>query len=385
MSGIYLHIPFCKKACTYCNFHFSTNLKLVDEVLQAMQKELIDRKDYLTEPINTIYFGGGTPSILHSHQLNILLQTIHKNYAVNPKAEITIEVNPDDINSIYINELKEVGFNRVSMGVQSFNAAELEFMNRSHTAQQSLQSMQLIANAFENYSIDLIYGSHLNSHQVWQQNVQTALQFKPPHISCYALTVEDKTKLNSIIKKDKTLLPLPDIQAQQFEWLMAELKEAGYLHYEVSNFALPNFKSKHNSAYWQAKHYLGVGPGAHSFNSVSRSWNIANNSLYAKAVIQNGNYNEIEWLTLTEQQNEHIMIAIRTAKGIDLKQYEENWGVNEKEVLLLKAKSWIDKNLLQLKEDNLCVTQKGFLFADGIAADLFKLNPAFFKGEKKSH
>lgn len=385
MSGIYLHIPFCKKACTYCNFHFSTNFKLVDDILKAIHKELIDRKHYLSDSINTVYFGGGTPSVLNKHQLNQLLQTIKNNYNLNPKAEITIEVNPDDINSIYINELKEVGFNRVSMGVQSFNAAELEFMNRSHTAQQSLQSMQLIANAFENYSIDLIYGSHLNSHQVWQQNVQTALQFKPPHISCYALTVEDKTKLNAIVKKDKSLLPQPDIQAQQFEWLMDELNEAGYLHYEVSNFALPNFESKHNSAYWQGKHYLGVGPGAHSFNSVSRSWNVANNILYTKAVMLNDSYNEIEWLTPTEQQNEHIMIAIRTAKGIDLKQYEENWGANAKDVLLLRANSWVNKNLLQLKGDNLCVTQKGFLFADGIAADLFNQTPIFFKGEKKSH
>jgi oxygen-independent coproporphyrinogen-3 oxidase len=259
------------------------------------------------------------------------------------------------------------------MGVQSFNEEELVFMNRSHNALQSLQSMQLIANEFDNYSIDLIYGSHLNSNEVWHQNVQTALQFKPPHISCYALTVEEKTKLKAIIKKDKSFLPKPEIQAQQFEWLMNTLQKAGYHHYEVSNFALSNLESQHNSAYWQGKHYLGIGPGAHSFNSVSRSWNISNNNLYTKAVLNNvTSYTEIEWLTPKEQQNEYIMIAIRTAKGIDLEVYQSKYGVLEKEALLFKATSWIDKNLLQLKQNTLCVTPKGFLFADGIAADLFK-------------
>lgn len=371
MSGIYLHIPFCKKACTYCNFHFSTNLTLVNEVLQAMHKELVDRKEYLTQTINTIYFGGGTPSILNKHQLNELLQTIKNNYSLNPEAEITIEVNPDDINSTYIKEIRALGFNRVSMGVQSFNKEELEFMNRSHTAIQSLQSMQLIAENFDNYSIDLIYGSHLNNNEVWQQNVQTALQFKPPHISCYALTVEEKTKLHSITGKNKSLLPKPEIQAQQFEWLMDELQKAGYHHYEVSNFALPNFESKHNSGYWQSNHYLGIGAGAHSFNGVSRSWNVANNSLYAKAVMQNASYNEVEKLTITQQHNEHIMIAVRTAKGIDLNLFEEKWGANLKNELLQKTNSWIHKNLLQQVDNRICVTQKGFLFADGIAADLF--------------
>ncbi len=338
-----------------------------------MQKELVDRKDYLTQPITTIYFGGGTPSILSSQQLHALLQTIYTNYNVNKDAEITIEVNPDDIHLNYINELKHVGFNRVSMGVQSFNEEELLFMNRSHTAEQSLKSMQLIASAFSNYSIDLIYGSHLNSFEVWQQNVHTALQFKPPHISAYALTVEEKTKLHYITQHNNALLPQQEIQAQQFEWLMEALQQAGYLHYEVSNFALPNFESKHNSAYWQAKHYLGIGPGAHSFNTISRSWNVANNSLYTKAVIENVDYNETEYLTSIEQHNEYIMIAIRTVKGINLNDYENKFGQENKKVLLHKAQPWMNKNLLQLKENILCVTNKGFLFADGIAADLFSI------------
>lgn len=343
-------------------------------VLQAMQQELVDRKHYLTSPIHSIYFGGGTPSVLNQQQLYQLLQTIYLNYTVNAHAEITIEVNPDDINASYITELKQSSFNRVSMGVQSFNDEELRFMNRSHNAQQSLQSMQLIANQFENYSIDLIYGSHLNNHNIWQQNVHTALQFKPPHISCYALTVEEKTALHHITQKNKLLLPQPEIQAQQFEWLMNALPKAGYTHYEVSNFALPNFESKHNSAYWQGSHYLGIGAGAHSFNDNSRSWNVANNSLYANAVLQQSSYSETEWLTPTQQLNEHIMVAIRTAKGIDLNVFEEKWGKEQKETLVKQAKPWIEKNLLQQNDTCLCVTQKGFLFADGIAADLFSVN-----------
>lgn len=356
----------------------------MDELLQVMQKELVDRKDYLTLPVNTIYFGGGTPSILTKQQLQGLLETIYKNYKIATDIEITLEVNPDDINSTYIKEIKELGFNRVSMGVQSFNDAELQFMNRSHTAKQSLESMQLITKEFENYSIDLIYGSHLNSNSIWQQNVQTALTFKPPHISCYALTVEEKTKLHHLTQKNNSLLPKPEIQAQQFEWLMEVLQTNGYQHYEVSNFALPFFESKHNRAYWQGKHYLGVGAGAHSYNSESRSWNVPNNSLYTKGVLQNASYNEVEWLTPTQQLNEHIMIAIRTAKGIDLDVFEEKWTVEFKNNLLNKAKPWISKNLLQLKDNRLCVTQKGFLFADGIAADLFFLTPDLPKEEKKT-
>jgi oxygen-independent coproporphyrinogen III oxidase len=326
MAGIYIHIPFCKQACHYCNFHFSTTHHQIPQVVNAIAKEAFLRKNYITESIDTIYFGGGTPSILNTTDIAFLLDEINKNFVVNPQAEITLEANPDDITEQNLLAWKHIGINRFSLGIQSFIDEELQWMNRSHNAHQAKQCIELIKKHFYNYSIDLIFGSQLLSNEQWIANIETALSFHPPHLSCYALTVEEKTTLGKKVAQ----LKQPNIdnnkQAEQFEILMQQLETAGYQHYEISNYAQPNFESKHNSSYWKGKHYLGLGPSAHSFNGNSRSWNIANNALYVAGIENNQTVLETEILTTTQQLNEHIMIALRTALGINLSSIHQQFG-----------------------------------------------------------
>jgi oxygen-independent coproporphyrinogen III oxidase len=371
MAGIYIHIPFCKQACHYCNFHFSTTHQQIPQVVNAIAREATLRKDYITETVDTIYFGGGTPSILNTNDIAFLLDKIKKNYTVNPQAEITLEANPDDITEEKLLAWKQIGINRFSLGIQSFIDEELKWMNRSHNSNQAQQCIHLINKHFNNYSIDLIFGSQLLTNEQWLQNIETALSFNPPHLSCYALTIEEKTALGKKVEQKKQANIDNTKQAEQFEILMQKLAAAGYNHYEISNYAKPNFESKHNSSYWQGKHYLGLGPSAHSFNEISRSWNMANNALYVAGIESNQSVLEKEILTPTQQLNEYIMIALRTSQGIHLDTIQEKFGSNILTELNKNLSSWIQSNHLLQVQQQIQLTQKGKLFADAIASDLF--------------
>ncbi len=373
MAGIYIHIPFCRKACHYCNFHFSTSLQSLEKMVEALQVEARLRKSYINQPVETIYFGGGTPSLLSVNHLKSIISTIYTNYNVSSTTEITLEANPDDIDALTLRSWKEAGINRLSIGIQSFFDDELQWMNRNHTAQQSLKCIkQAQDNGFENISIDLIYGTPSLTEQQWIQILQTATSLNIPHLSCYALTVEEKTALSEMIKKKKSSPVNTDSQAEQFLKLIDFLTMKGYEHYEISNFSKPEWRSKHNTSYWLGKTYLGIGPSAHSFNKTSRQWNIANNALYIKAIQQKEIPYTIEQLTLTQQLNEYIMISLRTMEGLDLNYVVNNWGkeyaiILKEHIPLLQQNGWIEKNL----SNKIILSLQGKLKADGIAAMLF--------------
>lgn len=374
MAGVYIHIPFCKQACHYCDFHFSTSRQQEEAVLAAMQREIILRKDFLSAPVSTIYFGGGTPSLLSSESIAYLLSTIHQHFSINADPEITLEANPDDVSPASALAWKKAGINRISLGVQSFRNEWLEWMNRAHHAEQSFQAIKdLQAAGFDNISIDLIFGMPEQTLEAWKEEIQTALQFGIPHLSCYALTPEPKTALWHMIESGKTLQIDSDLQASMFLQLMENLEQAGYEHYEISNFALPGKRSRHNSAYWKRIPYLGIGPSAHSYNGEERMWNIKNNSLYQKAIKEDRLPLTSEKLSPAENWNESIMIALRTTEGIDLKEVEKRWGKKEVDQLLQDADVKRERQLIQLQDNHLRLTREGKLLADQIAADFFKV------------
>lgn len=372
MAGIYIHIPFCKQACHYCNFHFSTSLQSLPEMVDAIGREAILLKDYLTEPVSTIYLGGGTPSLVSPKQLLELMQCIRGHYQVQSDAEITLEANPDDVTENRVSGWKEAGINRISMGIQSFFEDDLLWMNRAHYATQAIQSIQIVREkGIENISIDLIYGSPGLSDEKWEQNLSTAISLQIPHISCYALTVEPKTALAAMITKGQKKDVDPEKQASQFSILTNRLKKAGFEHYEISNFALPGFRSKHNSSYWQGKPYLGLGPSAHSFNGVSRQWNIANNAIYLNGIGKGLPQFELEVLTATQQLNEYTMTSLRTLEGISLQKVASHWGEDKKNKMVEAAKKHGERGHLLIDEKVIRLSDKGRFLADGIAADLF--------------
>lgn len=371
MAGIYIHIPFCKQACHYCNFHFSTNHTLLPVMVDAIIKEASLNKNYLAETVETIYFGGGTPSLCSVEAIEKMIAHFKQVFTVDDNAEITLETNPDDITPEKLIVWKSIGINRLSIGIQSFVEADLQWMNRAHNSQQSIDSLTLIQQYFDNVTIDLIYGTPTLSNEEWIQNIDTALSFNIPHISCYALTVEPKTALEKLIEKNKLANVDAEKQAEHFEILVNKLIEAGFEHYEISNFAKPGFRSKHNSSYWQGKHYLGLGPSAHSFNGISRQWNISNNALYLKSIKQNSIPFEIEILTKEQQLNEYIMTALRTTEGISLEKIEERFGAAEEAQLLQRAANFLNNQQLIITNNSLKLSPKAKFLADGIAADLF--------------
>ena len=372
MAGIYIHIPFCKKACHYCNFHFSTSTKLIEPLVDCIIKELELRKNDTQEIIETIYFGGGTPSILTTIQIEQILKAVYNHYSVSEEAEVTIESNPDDIVEDKLQQWKWMGVNRLSIGIQSFREEDLLWMNRAHNAEQAFNCVKLAqANGFNNITIDLIYGVPNLSDEHWIQNIKTALSLNVPHISCYALTIEPKTALDKLIKTNKKEPVDADKQAAQFNILMDELNKAGFEHYEISNYALPGFRSKHNSSYWQGKHYIGIGPSAHSFNGSSRQWNVANNALYVQSINNNTLPSEIEVLSINEQYNEFVMTTLRTIEGIDLYKLELHFGKEKLTQTLYEINKWIDRGLAIHQNNHIILTQQGKLMADGIASDLF--------------
>ncbi|MEO6454702.1 MAG: radical SAM family heme chaperone HemW [Ginsengibacter sp.] len=373
MSGIYFHIPFCKQACHYCNFHFSTSLLYKNEMLAAIQKEInLTASFSLNKKINTIYFGGGTPSLLSTAEIQKLLREIKGIYSVDKSAEITLEANPDDINENKLYEWRAAGITRLSIGIQSFKQKDLEWMNRTHNAEQALQSLTLVKSAgFTNYSTDLIYGTPGLDDDEWQDNIKTLIAHKVPHISCYALTVEPATALQKmIIQKTKENID-PEKQARQFLILIKLLENAGYEHYEISNFALPGYRSKHNSSYWQGELYLGIGPSAHSFFGNVRRWNISNNALYIKSIESNIIPFEEENLSITQQLNEYIMTSLRTMEGLNLDFVKRKFGEDKSLILENQSKKYQENLKLKFIDNTLILTKEGKLFADGIAADLF--------------
>jgi len=376
LSGIYIHIPFCKQACHYCNFHFSTSLQLKDELIAALVKEIqlttTNAANTGKEFCETIYFGGGTPSILSIDDLLMIMDAIHNKFLIAPDAEITFEANPDDITPAKLKLWKQAGINRFSVGIQSFLEQELIWMNRAHTSAESIQCIDAIKEAgFTNYSIDLIYGSPLLSDEDWMKNVQTVIEKDIPHISCYALTVEPKTALDKMIAQHKKAPVDAEKQANQFLFLMDWMEQAGYEHYEISNYAKPGMRSRHNSSYWQGKHYYGFGPSAHAFDGKTRRWNIANNALYIQALKKNTIPFEEELLTDIQQLNEYIMTALRTIEGVDLEKISTIYGKKIGNELRIAGNKYIQTKRLENKNDRLILTKEGKLFADGIAADLF--------------
>ncbi|HVE61762.1 MAG TPA: radical SAM family heme chaperone HemW [Chitinophagaceae bacterium] len=369
-----MHIPFCKQACHYCNFHFTTSLFHKNELVTALLKEIEMQKDFFEgEKINTIYFGGGTPSLLPIADCRLLIDAVHQNFNVATDAEITLEANPDDINAAKLSGWKETGINRLSIGIQSFFEEELKWMNRAHTAEQARESLQLAIKEFDNITIDLIYGSPLLTDEMWKQNIQTAIQYDIPHLSCYALTVEEKTPLIKLIHLNKTTAVDSDKQAGQFLLSMQWLRAAGYEHYEVSNFAKTGYRSRHNSSYWKGDKYLGIGPSAHSYNGFARQWNIANNQQYIASITAGALPIETEVLTPANQLNEYIMISLRTTEGINMEHIEKNWGGEMKKTITQQLLPYLDRGLVRPTATGVQLTDEGMLRADGIAAHLFKI------------
>ncbi|MEL6970186.1 MAG: radical SAM family heme chaperone HemW [Bacteroidota bacterium] len=376
MSGLYLHIPFCRQACHYCNFYFSTSLKYKEEMVAAIAKEIRLRKNYLPdEPLQSVYFGGGTPSLLSATDLDILFKAITDSFQIKDDAEITLEANPDDISPLRLRDWYYSPINRLSIGIQSFVETDLRYMNRAHSAKEAEYCIHMAQMAgFSNLTVDLIYGTPGLSDENWKANVQKLIDASVPHISCYALTVEPKTALAHQVKVG-TSPPVDEEQAaRQFELLMQWLTDAGYLHYEISNFALPNKMAVHNSNYWRSEPYLGVGPSAHSFNGSSRQWNVANNAAYMKALQEtpsaadfSGKLYEEEQLSPADRYNEYVMTGLRTSWGVDLNKIDEPFRRH----FLTKIHHYIDDKLINKNNNNYSLTPQGRLLADRIASDIF--------------
>ncbi|SHI98079.1 radical SAM family heme chaperone HemW [Flavobacterium haoranii] len=375
MSGIYIHIPFCKQACHYCDFHFSTSLKKKEEMVLALAKEIQMRKDELgNEVVATIYFGGGTPSILSVEEIQFLIDEVYKNFDVIKNPEVTLEANPDDLSDEQIIKLSNTQINRLSIGIQSFFEDDLKLMNRAHNAEEAKRCLETATKYFDNITIDLIYGIPNMSNERWLQNIETALSFGIPHISSYALTVEPKTALDKFIKKGLVKQPDDEVAQEHFHILVNRLQEEGFVHYELSNFGKTDYFSKNNSAYWLGKKYIGIGPSAHSYDGINRSWNIANNTLYIKSIQENQLPSETETLTTVDRYNEYIMTGLRTIWGVSLERIEKEFGPKYLEYLNLQSQKFIQDELLFVKNGILKTTQKGKFLSDGIASDLFLLN-----------
>lgn len=374
MAGIYIHIPFCKQQCSYCDFHFSTTFtEYRTKMIEAIVQEISMRKAYLNnQEIESIYFGGGTPSLLREDELQLIIQTIVSLFQVSQGAEITLESNPDDISEASLKSWKEAGINRLSIGIQSFKASDLNWMNRAHNVEEAENCVSLAMSfGFENLTVDLIYGLPDLTNAEWEQHILKTISMGVTHISAYCLTVEEKTALNTLVKKGTIVPASEETQSEQFEILVKTLAKHGFEQYEVSNFCKPNHEALHNSNYWKSKHYLGVGPSAHSFNGFSRSWNVRNNQAYMNAVAQGNSFSETEILSPEDQLNEILLTGLRTKFGVSISRMNA--------IIQLDSDFWNQVfefkklGLLIQKDDLLQLTEKGFLQADRIASDLFIL------------
>ncbi len=374
MAGIYVHVPFCRKACIYCDFHFSTALAAKSDMVAAIVKEIALRRTYLDdEVLNSLYFGGGTPSLLDQVELEQIMEAVHKNFRFAEGAEITLEANPDDLNRDKLDTLKKAGVNRLSIGVQSFREADLAFMNRTHKAGEAITAIkQAQDTGLDNISIDLIYASPGLTDMDWLANMEQAIALEVPHISAYSLTVEEKTVLAHKIRKGE-VQAVADETAQRHFLMLERLHEAGFEHYEVSNLARKGREAVHNSNYWSGKTYLGIGPSAHSFNGNSRQWNVAKNAFYIKALRQGIPCWEKEDLSLKDQYNEWVMTQMRKKKGVFLEELETRFGKSMKAYFLKEAASEIGKGNVLLEEGLVHIPQDRRFYTDGVAASLFYL------------
>jgi len=378
LAGIYIHIPFCKQACHYCDFHFSTSIKKKEELLSALKTELVLRKHELhDQTVETIYFGGGTPSLLSIDELHKLIDFIFKNYEVSKNPEITLEANPDDLVSVQaqsktiFEKYLDIGINRLSIGIQSFFEDDLKSMNRAHSANEAKECLENATKYFDNITIDLIYGIPNMSLEKWNDNLRSTFNFGINHISAYALTVEPKTALDIFIKKGTYPSLNDDLALKHFNLLVSETEKKGFVQYEVSNFGKPGYFSKHNTSYWQGKPYLGIGPSAHSFNGKRRSWNVSNNTKYIQSISQHELPSEMEDLSGKEMFNEYVMTGLRTIWGISLDKIKIEFGSEYIESLEISAEKYIKDGLLFKENQILKTTNKGKFLADGIASDLF--------------
>lgn len=374
MAGIYLHIPFCKQACTYCNFHFSTSLRQKEDLLKAMMQELQMQQNYLQgQTIETIYFGGGTPSLLTADEINRLYDEIQKYYHIGEIKEFTLEANPDDLTGQYLKSLRGTAVNRFSIGVQSFRDSDLKYMNRAHSASQADYAIKAAQDAgFANITIDLIYGTPGLGDKDWKANLAKVKELQLPHFSSYALTVEEGTALHHNISKKKAAPVDAEQAAQQFEILMEHAELMGYEHYEISNLATPGNYAVHNTNYWRGHHYLGIGPSAHSYDGRNRRWNIANNALYIKSILGDHKLSyEEEQLTPIQRLNEYIMTSLRTMWGLDMNKIAHEWSEDFVRDIEKNAEEFLDKKQMVIQDHKIILTPRGKLFADRIAGELF--------------
>lgn len=372
MSGIYIHIPFCKKACHYCNFHFSTNQNSKSSFIKAVCQELKLRSyEYSSKEIQTIYFGGGTPTVLEVSELSIILDVIYDIYNVSSNPEITLEANPDDLDSETIIAISKTQINRLSIGIQSFHESDLVAMNRAHDSEEAKQCLKIATSYFDNITIDLMYGMPAMTVELWSQNLQTAFSFGVKHLSCYAMTVEPKTALEHFIEKGCHPPMDDELAAQHFKVLMEETSQQGLIHYETCSFGSPGYFSKHNTSYWLGKPYLGVGPSAHSFDGKKRSWNTANNSKYIKSIEASVLPSESEILSIENRFNEYVMTGLRTIWGVSLQKIETEYGIKIKNQLLENAKKLVASDFLVIEDEHLKITITGKFLSDGIASELF--------------
>lgn len=374
MAGLYIHIPFCKKACHYCNFHFSTSLKNRKKIISSMIKEIEIKSIGYEDLIETIYFGGGTPSLLSIIEIDSLIKAVIDNFKISKKPEITLEANPDDLNISKLKELSNSLINRLSIGIQSFNDQDLKLMNRSHNSFDSINCIDNSLKYFDNISIDLIYGMPNSNLTSWEKNLNLALNWDLNHISAYALTVEPKTALEKYIQKE-IILPLDEeFVYDQFNLMYDKLLDLNYINYELSSFAKKGYFSKNNSGYWLGKKYVGIGPSSHSFDGFSRSWNVSNNNLYVSDIQNNKMYHQKEKLTHVDQYNEYIMTGLRTMWGISLSNLQEKFGKKIENHFVKKSKKFIESKLLIIENDLIKTSKKGKFLSDGIASELFLIN-----------
>ena len=374
LASLYIHIPFCKQACHYCDFHFSTSLKKKNELVDALCSEMALRKDEIAGKVETIYFGGGTPSLLDESELNQIFDAVYRNFEVGKDPEITLEANPDDLTEEKLKQLSRTKINRLSIGVQSFFDEDLKLMNRAHNSDEAFKSLELAKKYFDNISIDLIYGIPGMSDYRWRENLNRAVALDIPHISSYALTVEPNTALKKFIEKG-LVQPVDDAVAQShFKILTERMQAESFANYEFSNFGKPGYFSRNNTAYWTGKPYLGIGPSAHSFDGDRRSWNVNNNSIYINKITKGKLPIERETLSTTDKYNEYVMTGLRTVWGVSFEKITHDFGPNYKDYLLKQAEKHLAEHLLFLDGDRLLVTKKGKFLSDGIASDLFLLN-----------
>jgi len=377
MAGIYLHIPFCRQACYYCDFHFSTSQDSRERVIHALVHELVLQKDYLDkEEIETIYFGGGTPSILTEIEVAYILKAIRSNFTICANPEVTLEANPDDLTKDKLKELKNAGVNRLSIGIQSFDDKILKSLNRVHDSKMAVECLHHANElGFGNISIDLIYAIPGLENTKWKEAIDEAILFNPQHISSYSLTVEEKTVFGRLAARGTFKAVDDDIAAQQLHILAGALELQGYEQYEVSNFSKAGYRSKHNSNYWKNKKYLGVGPSAHSYNGTSRQYNISNNHLYTESLRNNKIPATLEILTREDKINEYLLTSLRTVWGANLTLLQQEYDFDLVNIYKQYVQILKEKGLATVTNDTLHLTKQGLLLADKVASDLFIVAP----------